>query len=81
MCMQISHKQIRRNSEKSIQRRKLMAEHLLLLPIFALVAGNISGTQTSSESSKRFCCYAEKHCSERREGDRSWPSSALLFLA
>lgn len=43
MCMQISHKQIRRNSEKSIQRRKLIAEHLLLLPIFALAAGYISG--------------------------------------
>lgn len=43
MCMQISQKQIKRNSEKSIQRRKLMAEHLLLLPIFALEAGNISG--------------------------------------
>jgi len=34
--MQILHKQIRRNSEKSIQRRRLTAEHLLLLPISAL---------------------------------------------
>lgn len=35
-CVQILQKQIRRNSEKSIQRSRLLAEHLLLLPVFAL---------------------------------------------
>lgn len=75
MCMQIPHKQIRRNSEKSIQRRKLMAEHLLLLPILALAAGNVSGDSALIRKLKKVLLL----CREARL--RNQRQELLLFLA
>lgn len=82
MCMQISHKQIRRNSEKSIQRRKLMAEHLLLLPILALAAGNISGDSDLIRKLKRvlLLCRETLLRNQRKREEAAQAQHCYSFL-
>lgn len=81
MCMQIPHKQIRRNSKKSIQRRKLMAEHLLLLPILALAAGNVSGDSALIRKLKKVLLLCrEARLRNQRQGAAVVPCSGPAEL-
>lgn len=75
MRVKILHEQIRRDSEKSLQRRRLTAEHLLLLPIFALGGGvRFWGLRRHQTAQKGFVAMQRNNARKLEKQIRSCPS-------